>query len=372
MKSTYSFRQILFVSGIAILLAPVAHPQERPTQTLEQRVEALEQKVKALQSQVTFLTFSNSRSGLASHTQAMMRIDMMNIGLRAWQYFKTPGSLNGGGGSYAGFSLSPKMAKTEYGIYSVTPKDTEIVIEGNAVQFTAKLRAVAGDGGRMRDWTLGGEFSGPTAPVFGSGANPPMFTDVLADEMNKIALHAYTYRMRPREMGGGGGSYRGYTLPNEMSSTATAWYSISVGDTEVVIEGRQKKYEHVRLASVGGDGKTRNPKGFILGEMKKPVGGSRTAHDSLREKIAADFVSIAARAFQFRISPAGSGGGGSYTGYLSAQTTSMDGAATYECCVDPDAVLLKASLTRGTGTMSARVDRNGRLYGWYYSGDLAN
>ncbi len=372
MKSNNRIRWILSVAGITFVVASVSYPQDRDKQSLEQRVEALEQKVKALQGQVTFLTFSSSRGGMASRTQAMMRIDMMNIGLRAWQYFKAPGSLNGGGGSYSGFTLSPKMAKSDYGFYSVTPKDTEIVIEGDALQFTAKLRAVAGDGGRLRDWTTGGEFANPTTAGFGSGPNPPMYSEALANETNKIAENAYGYRIRPSSMGGGGGSSRGYALPKEMSSTETAWYSVRASDTAVVIEGRLKKYNHVRLAFVDGDGKTTATSAIVPGEMKRPAGGSRTGYDTLRENISADFMSIAARAYQYKnLPPASGGGGGKFTGYLSAQTESIDGAASYECGVDPDAVLLRARLIRGTGSMSVKVDSNGRLSGWYYAGDLA-
>ncbi len=371
MKSNNYQTPVLFAAGLSLLLTSISQPQDKDKSSLEQRVETLERKVEMLQTQVTYLAGIGARGGTASYTQIMMRNEMTNIGFRAWQYLNTPTSRAGGGGTYKGFSLPPHAAKTNYGSYSVSPGDTEVVIEGEALHFSGKMRAVAGFGGRLRDWSMSGDFVNPNAVAFAGGSNRQMDLAVVTNEIDKIAAHVYGYRIRPTSMGGGAGSYRGYTLPKEMRSTALAWYAVSVSDTNVVIEGRQKRYNDVRLAFVDRDGKTVRTDGNTPGDMKKPTGGFRTASDSLRERITGDLVGIAARAFQYKTSPAESGGGGKYTGYLSAQTGSMDGAANYDLFVDPDAMLLRASLVNGTGTMSVKVESNGKLSGWYSSGDLA-
>jgi hypothetical protein len=371
MKSYSNRKPVVFAAGLSLLFTSLSHPQGQNKPSLEQRVETLEQKVKMLENQILFFTMTGGKGGVAQRTYMMMQRDMVNIGSQAWQYFKRPGNLNGGGGSYVGFTLAPKMARTDYGTYSVFPRDTEIDIEGHATLVVGMIRATAGVDGKLRNWTSTGDLDGLTTTGFSGGNEPLTNTDSFRNEINNIAAHAYQYRIRPRGSGGSG-SYSGYVLPKEMSSTATGWYAVMASDTAIAIEGRHKRNNTIFVVFVDSVGKTPRTIGSLAGDMKKPVGGSRTAFDSLRETITKDFVSIAARAYQYKILPSESGGGGGkYTGYLSAQTASINGGARYDFFVDPDAVLLKASLSPGTGSMSVKVDNNGRLSGWYYSGDLA-
>jgi len=56
--------------------------------------------------------------------------------------------------------------------------------------------------------------------------------DAVINDLNNLAAHAYQYRIRPTSMGGGGGSYRGYTIPPGMASSVNATYScITEADT---------------------------------------------------------------------------------------------------------------------------------------------
>jgi hypothetical protein len=59
--------------------------------------------------------------------------------------------------------------------------------------------------------------------------------DQIINDLHLLALDIYQYRLLPREFDGGGGSYRGYTLPEKPSSTKDATYSVSVKDDEVTI-----------------------------------------------------------------------------------------------------------------------------------------
>jgi hypothetical protein len=49
--------------------------------------------------------------------------------------------------------------------------------------------------------------------------------DAVINDLNNLAAHAYQYRIRPTSMGGGGGSYLGYTIPPRMASNENAVYS---------------------------------------------------------------------------------------------------------------------------------------------------
>jgi hypothetical protein len=371
MKSRNNGKSVVFAAGMSLLFSSLSHPQGQNKPSLEQRVETLEQKVKMLENQILFFTMTGGKGGVAQRTYMMMQRDMVNIASQVRQYFHRPGNLKGGGGSYVGFTLAPKMGQTDYGTYSVVPGDTEIVIEGQAMSVVGRIRATAGVDGRLRNWTPTGDLLGLNATGFTGGTESPANLDSFTNEMNSIAVHAYQYRIRPRGSGGGG-SYLGYVLPKEMSSTATGWYAVTASDTAIAIEGRHKRTNTIQLVFVDSAGKMPRAIGSVAGNMKKPVGGLRTAFDSLRETITSDFVSIAARAYQYKILPSESGGGGGkYTDYLSAQTSSINGVARYDFFVDPDAVLLKATLSPGIGSMSVKVDNNGRLSGWYYSGELA-
>lgn len=106
--------------------------------------------------------------------------------------------------------------------------------------------------------------------------------------------------------------------------------------------------------------------------MKKPQVGPRTAADSVLDIVNADFANIASRAFEYkRRAVAQGGGGGAYTGYLSAQVASSDGSTDYTIEITPQWIVLTAVSQRGLGTASARIDSNGKLWGWAYTGKLA-
>lgn len=51
--------------------------------------------------------------------------------------------------------------------------------------------------------------------------------DAIINELNWIALHAVQYRILPKELGGGAGSYAGFTMPTHMATTENASYSIT-------------------------------------------------------------------------------------------------------------------------------------------------
>ena len=42
--------------------------------------------------------------------------------------------------------------------------------------------------------------------------------DAMINDLNNLAAHAYQFRIRPSSMGGGQGTYTGYTIPTKMKS----------------------------------------------------------------------------------------------------------------------------------------------------------
>ena len=59
--------------------------------------------------------------------------------------------------------------------------------------------------------------------------------DAIINDLNNIAAHAYQYRIRPSSMGGGQGSYSGYTIPSKMASNENAAYAATPAANSVTI-----------------------------------------------------------------------------------------------------------------------------------------
>lgn len=52
--------------------------------------------------------------------------------------------------------------------------------------------------------------------------------DFMVNDMNNLAAHAYQYRIRPKSMSGGEGSYVGYVIPEKVASNANGKYTATV------------------------------------------------------------------------------------------------------------------------------------------------
>lgn len=369
-----SFNKYLLISVIVIgLCLPTHHSicQSKQTSKLEARITALEQKVKVLEAR--FLMMSGGKTAEIRRVRAIMRSEINNISIQAIQYFHRPASQNGGAGSFAGFSLAPKMAQTDMGNYSVVPSDTEVVIEGRPIILNGKIGARMNRTGKTENWTFAGDLIDTSRSTETMRTGPELNWEVMRGEVLRIVENAYVFRTRARNLGGGGGSYSGYTIPPGMASSNTGMYAVQRGDSALLIEVRSKASNTMAVVTGDSAGKIKNwATIFALAEPKKPSAGAKTAVDSVRDNITFDFTAIAARAYQYKIRPVSNGGGGGkFTDYLSAQTSSFEGTVRYDLQIDPDIIVLRAISASGQGTVSAKVDGNGKLSGWYYTGEFA-
>jgi hypothetical protein len=85
---------------------------------------------------------------------------------------------------------------------------------------------------------------------------PAQFSrDWVVNEIRLLALDIYQYRLLPRNLDGGGGSFRGYRLRDDFSKTANATYSVTVNDDEVTIHAQSIMYPtasvEVKVDSIG-------------------------------------------------------------------------------------------------------------------------
>ena len=80
--------------------------------------------------------------------------------------------------------------------------------------------------------------------------------DAIINDLNNIAAHAYQYRLRPKSMNGGAGSYAGFAIPSQLASNANASYTCTptpdgVEFTAVSVTNTVNKV----IASIDSDGK---------------------------------------------------------------------------------------------------------------------
>ena len=61
--------------------------------------------------------------------------------------------------------------------------------------------------------------------------------DAIIADITNMAANAYQYRIRPVSMGGGGGSYAGYTLPVSLASNENGSYTVTVAAALVTFTG---------------------------------------------------------------------------------------------------------------------------------------
>jgi len=67
--------------------------------------------------------------------------------------------------------------------------------------------------------------------------------DAIINDLNNLAAFAYQYRIRPQEMGGGAGSYVGFTIPEKLKKNDNAAFEADVVDKD-----------HVRFKATSGKG----------------------------------------------------------------------------------------------------------------------
>lgn len=61
--------------------------------------------------------------------------------------------------------------------------------------------------------------------------------DLLMSECSNIATIAISYYKKPREMGGGGKTFAGWSIPSQLVSTVNGSYSAQVSPNNVILTG---------------------------------------------------------------------------------------------------------------------------------------
>lgn len=87
-----------------------------------------------------------STSAQSSNRDAVIA-DLNNIGAYAQQYYRKPTTMGGGGNSFTGWTIPPRLTKTGNGTYTATVGATVVTIVGTGNEIgndgTNKVRAQA-------------------------------------------------------------------------------------------------------------------------------------------------------------------------------------------------------------------------------------
>ncbi len=370
MESHTKLSMIIVVALLQSIPGNHSVSQSKQETSLEARVEILEQKVLMLESRIGVKPVNTMAETFKAFGGIRREID--NVSREARSYFQMQARNNGGIGSYRGFTMLPFRTLLGDEIQlEATPTDSNLVIVGTATNVTGKMSVVLDRFGKLGNWVHTGDFSRFGRIIANYTDEFIRHSETMKMEIDTIIADSYQYRAY--FAGRGGGAYRGYVISERRASSSVGWYTAVPNDTGMAIEGRSKKYNYIRLAFLDGGGNVQRVDSIrYSGEMKKSVGMQKSVVDSVRDTMTADFMNLRTRAYEYRNRPVSNGGGGGkFAGYLSAQTSSLDGQAQYEFRIDPDVILLTAVSTHGMGTMSARIDAVGNLTGWYYTGKLA-
>jgi len=190
----------------------------------------------------------------------------------------------------------------------------------------------------------------------------------IINQLNSLSAQLYMYRVRPRELGGGEGSYEGFNIPAKMASSDDASFKSEVLDSN-----------HVRITAVSGKGfgtvtVTVNEFGVLVdwgysGRLQEPEKPGATTVQENKEAMINDLNNLAAVSYQYRIRPRSMGGGqGSYMGFELPQALRVNENATYSIRgIDQDTVKFMAVSIYGYGVITVQIDQDGRLGNWYYT-----
>lgn len=370
MNTSKMFFHLSCVVAILGLFESCGTTQNEQIRVLEKRIDILEQKIKLLEQKAPISRFDNIRE-LAPLRAAMMR-DINVISSSARSYSARNRTYPPGTGSYLGFTIPVSLHTSPSVNYSTSPSDTDMVIEGSPTGVDGKISARINRFGFLVDWTFTGVFRNFNYPNLQLVRKPPQDFEGMRDDISKLVEDAKGFRKNSRGKRGVA-SYREYSVPDSQSATPSGWYAAIPYDRGIIIEGHSKRLGYIRRATIDDEGDlVRIDSIMYAGAERVRNGKAGSAIDTLRENISTDFRNIASRAREYRSRPRSSGGGGgTYTGYLSAQVSSVDGMVQYFLAVDSDLILLKAISVRGLGTISAKLNAGGIFFDWYYSGKLA-
>jgi hypothetical protein len=196
--------------------------------------------------------------------------------------------------------------------------------------------------------------------------------DAVINDLNNLAAYAYQYRIRPKSMGGGQGSYTGLKIPERMVKNMNALYEILTAKDSLV------QYKATSASGFGTVEVSLDENGRLggwkyTGAFAAPPSEAQSPIVSNRDALINDLNNLAALAYQYRIRPSSMGGGnGSYEGLKMPEKMKSNENGTFTYTVaGPNEVKIKAVSAKVKGAaIETTLDGEGRLSHWTYWGEF--
>ncbi len=195
---------------------------------------------------------------------------------------------------------------------------------------------------------------------YDTGRLPPI--TIVAMDLGNVASSASQYRRRPLSMGGGEGSYIGFSVPPDLSVTASGRYSVAASKDSVVAMAMDVESTRT-IASVVVDS---------TGELHSWE-ISFQPDDRPFDEYLTVLRDIASLAYEYRTRSVSEGGeGGSYNGFTLPKEFSATKFRQYGASVSRDSIMLAMEIyNRGT-SVSVLLDSTGKLHSWKYPRETEN
>lgn len=195
--------------------------------------------------------------------------------------------------------------------------------------------------------------------LFDTGRLPSFV--LVASDLQNVASLAYQHRLRPVSMGGGGGSFLGFSVPPHLSATSEGYYAAKVSrDSVVCVAMDVETTRTVATVVVDSIGELHSWDIFFQPE-ERPF-----------DEYVSHLGDIAAAAHQYRMTGTPTVGEKSYIGFTLPKEFSPTKFRSYRISPTRDSIMLAMEIyNRGT-SVSAILDSTGQLKSWQYPREWKN
>ena len=190
------------------------------------------------------------------------------------------------------------------------------------------------------------------------GTGPPSSNVLVTMDAYNLSGSAYQYRLRLREIGGGGGSYRGFSIPERLWVQKFGRFEAVTSRDSIVFVARDstgtRNLVHVVLDSTG--------------KLHSWEYAYKPDDVQFREQMNRSFNYLAELAHHYRMRPLMKPGKGSYAAYSIPERMDLNKQWRWSSDVSEDSILFVARDAASARTiLSVVVDSSDNLHSWEYT-----
>jgi hypothetical protein len=193
-----------------------------------------------------------------------------------------------------------------------------------------------------------------------TGTAPPLFPSIffLTQDANNLGASAYQFRLTVRVVGGGGGSYNGFSIPERLSVNKSGHYEATTSRDSIVFVVKDststRKFVRVVLDSTG--------------KLHSWVYTYEPDEIPSSEYVTRSINNLAELAYGYRMRPLMSPGRGSYATYSIPEKMVVNEYWRWSATVSEDSIVFVAKDTASARTLLSVVqDSAYNLHSWEYT-----